>query len=394
MTEWREKKLGDVALFIDYRGKTPRKTSVGIPLITAKIVKNGTILPPNEFIASEDYDAWMTRGLPQIGDVVLTTEAPLGEVAQLKDAHVALAQRIITLRANADVLDNTFLKYFLQSAEGQRRLKMRESGTTVTGIKSSELQEVLIPLPDLETQKRIVRILSSLDNKIEVNNQINRNLEEQAKAIFKSWFVDFDPFGGKQPDDWKHGTIADLGKVTGGGTPSKAKDEYYSPNGIPWITPKDLSVNKSKFISHGQTDISDAGLNNSSAIIMPKGTVLFSSRAPIGYIAIAKNEVTTNQGFKSVVPHPHVGTPFVYMFLKHNLEKIESVASGSTFKEVSGSVMKSIPALIPDSKTLALFTEKCQPLFRQQESLEAENTILQETRDTLLPKLLSGEINI
>lgn len=393
MTEWREKKLGDVALFIDYRGKTPRKTATGIPLITAKIVKNGTILPPNEFIASEDYDAWMTRGLPQIGDVVLTTEAPLGEVAQLKDAHVALAQRIITLRANADVLDNTFLKYFLQSAEGQRRLKMRESGTTVTGIKSSELQEVLIPLPDLETQKRIARILSSLDDKIEVNNRINRNLEEQAKTIFKSWFVDFEPFGGKQPDDWKDGTIADLGKVIGGGTPSKARDEYYCQNGIPWITPKDLSINKSKFISRGQTDISDAGLNNSSAIIMPKGTVLFSSRAPIGYIAIAKNEVTTNQGFKSIVPHPHVGTPFVYMFLKHNLEKIESVASGSTFKEVSGGVMKSISALIPDNKSLSEFTEQCHALFQKQEALEAENTILQETRDTLLPKLMSGDYN-
>ncbi len=216
----------------------------------------------------------------------------------------------------------------------------------------------------------------------------NQNLEQQAQTIFKSWFVE------TANPHWHVGTIADLGEVVGGSTPSKAHREYYTEHGIAWITPKDLSMDKSKFISHGEIDITQEGLKNSSAKVMPKGTVLFSSRAPIGYIAIAAGEVCTNQGFKSVVPHVHIATPYVYFFLKENLPSIEGVATGSTFKEVSGSAMKSVPAIIPDSDTLNRFTELCVPLFEAQEKLEAESHRLATLRDTLLPKLMSGEIDV
>ncbi len=193
---------------------------------------------------------------------------------------------------------------------------------------------------------------------------------------------------------WKEGTLSDLGNIIGGSTPSKAKPEYYTENGIAWITPKDLSIDKSKFISHGANDISELGLRNSSASIMPKGTVLFSSRAPIGYIAIADGELTTNQGFKSVVPNNNFGTAFVYFFLKNSLPIIKGRASGTTFKEISGSAMKMIPAIIPDNATLKVFQEFCEPLFRQQRTLEYENRELEVIRDTLLPKLISGELDV
>ncbi len=182
--------------------------------------------------------------------------------------------------------------------------------------------------------------------------------------------------------------------MVGGGTPSKRHPEYYSEHGIPWITPKDLSVDKSKFISHGENDISDIGFSNSSATKMPEGTVLFSSRAPIGYIAIASNAVTTNQGFKSVIPNTNVGTAFMYFFLKQVLPTIERMASGSTFKEISGSGMKSVPAVIPDNETLRMFSAFCKPLFQQQALLEAENRRLSSIRDALLPKLMSGELDV
>lgn len=172
------------------------------------------------------------------------------------------------------------------------------------------------------------------------------------------------------------------------------KPEYYTESGIAWITPKDLSNNKSKFVSHGENDITELGLRNSSASIMPEGTVLFSSRAPIGYIAIAAGEVTTNQGFKSVVPKPEIGTPFVYFFLKNTLPVIEGMASGSTFKEVSGSTMKNVPAVIPDAETLAKFSDFCAPIFAQQRILEEQNQSLATLRDNLLPKLMSGEIDV
>ena len=221
-----------------------------------------------------------------------------------------------------------------------------------------------------------------------IKRLLNNNLEQQAQAYFQALFVDsFRP-------EWKSGTISDLGTVVGGSTPSKAKPEYYTEAGIAWITPKDLSLNKSKFISHGENDITELGLKNSSATIMPKGTVLFSSRAPIGYITIAADELTTNQGFKSVVPKPEIGTAFVYFFLKHNLSIIEGMASGSTFKEVSGSTMKSVPAVIPDSGSLAKFNDFCAPLFEQQQFLEKQNLALSDLRDSLLPRLMSGELDI
>jgi len=217
---------------------------------------------------------------------------------------------------------------------------------------------------------------------------VNENLEHQAQALYQELFVT------NASPDWKNGTISDLGTVVGGSTPSKAKPEYYTDRGIAWITPKDLSVNKSKFVARGENDITELGLKNSSASIMPEGTVLFSSRAPIGYIAVASGEVTTNQGFKSVVPKSEIGTPFIYYFLKSNLPIIEGMASGSTFKEVSGSTMKIIPAVIPDADTLARFNDFCTPIFAQQRVLEEQNQALASMRDSLLPKLMSGELDV
>ncbi|MFQ5717344.1 MAG: DUF559 domain-containing protein [Nitrospinales bacterium] len=178
---------------IDYRGKTPKKTSFGVPLITAKIVKSGTILPVNEFIAEKDYESWMRRGIPQKGDVVMTTEAPLGEIAQLDGRKVALAQRLITLRGKKNLLDNSFLKYLMQYRSVQNQLRAHASGTTITGIKQSELRKIKLPLPPLPEQKAIAHILGTLDDKIELNRRMNETLEAMARAIFKSWFIDFDP---------------------------------------------------------------------------------------------------------------------------------------------------------------------------------------------------------
>lgn len=255
-------------------------------------------------------------------------------------------------------------------------------------VQTDVVANLRIAVPDFDEQKKIGGLLKALDDKIQLNTEINKNLEAQAQAYFLDRFIaNADPA-------WPQGTLSDLGTVVGGGTPSKKHPEYYSEHGIPWITPKDLSVDKSKFILHGENDISDIGFSNSSAMKMPEGTVLFSSRAPIGYIAIASNVVTTNQGFKSVIPNTNVGTAFMYFFLKQVLPTIEGMASGSTFKEISGSGMKSVPAIIPDNETLRMFSEFCKPLFEQQAMLEAENRRLSGIRDALLPKLMSGEIDV
>ena len=263
-----------------------------------------------------------------------------------------------------------------------------DRGSAIPSTDRYEIYGIEVDLPSVEEQQRVVTLLECFDRKLLINEKINENLEQQAQAYFQELFVDnADP-------EWTTGTISDLGTVVGGSTPSKAKPEYYTETGIAWITPKDLSINKSKFVFHGENDITELGLKNSSAVIMPEGTVLFSSRAPIGYIAIAAGEVTTNQGFKSVVPKPEIGTPFVYFFLKNTLPVIEGMASGSTFKEVSGSTMKNVPAVIPDAETLAKFSDFCAPIFAQQRILEEQNQSLATLRDNLLPKLMSGEIDV
>ena len=280
--------------------------------------------------------------------------------------------------------DEKFVYYFLKTLEW----KKFASASAVPGINRNTVHIEIVRFPDFETQQKIASVLSTIDKKIAVNKAINDNLEQQAATYFQELFIN------NANPMWQISTISDLGTVVGGSTPSKTKPEYYTNNGIAWITPKDLSINKSKFISHGENDITELGLKNSSATVMPKGTVLFSSRAPIGYIAIASNEVTTNQGFKSVIPYSEIGTAFVYFFLKHSLPVIESAASGSTFKEISGSAMKNIPAIIPDRNTLDQFNSFCAPIFAQQKILEEQNHSLAMLRDSLLPKLMSGAIDI
>ena len=263
-----------------------------------------------------------------------------------------------------------------------------DSGSAIPSTDRYQIYSIEVEVPPLEKQRKIVAVLDCIDRKININQKVNDNLEQQAATYFQELFIN------NANPVWQISTISDLGTVVGGSTPSKTKPEYYTNNGIAWITPKDLSINKSKFISHGENDITELGLKNSSATVMPKGTVLFSSRAPIGYIAIASNEVTTNQGFKSVIPYSEIGTAFVYFFLKHSLPVIESAASGSTFKEISGSAMKNIPAIIPDRNTLDQFNSFCAPIFAQQKILEEQNHSLAMLRDSLLPKLMSGAIDI
>ena len=304
------------------------------------------------------------------------------------DGVFVYAGFLIKFSIDPEKVNPKYVKYYCRSKQYNDWVQSFNTGSTRGNINAQTFGNMEIPLPERKQQDYLVSILEPIDEKIKNNKQVNDNLEQQAQSYFQELFVDnADP-------EWTTGTISDLGAVVGGSTPSKAKPEYYTESGIAWITPKDLSINKSKFVSHGENDITELGLKNSSAAIMPEGTVLFSSRAPIGYIAIAAGEVTTNQGFKSVVPKPEIGTPFVYFFLKNTLPVIEGMASGSTFKEVSGSTMKNVPAVIPDAETLAKFSDFCAPIFAQQRILEEQNQSLATLRDNLLPKLMSGEIDV
>ena len=365
----------------------------GVPVLNGSNLEGFSLSEKTfRYVTREKADS-LNKANAHRGDIVITHRGTLGQIVFIpqdsKYDRYVISQSQFRVRCNDKVLPE-YLVYYFHTPIGQHKLLSNASQVGVPALArpSSTFQQIEVVLPELSIQKCVVEIISTIQKKIVNNQELNDNLEQQAQSYFQELFVDnADP-------EWAIGTISDLGTVVGGSTPSKAKPEYYTESGIAWITPKDLSINKSKFVSHGENDITELGLKNSSAAIMPEGTVLFSSRAPIGYIAIAAGEVTTNQGFKSVVPKPEIGTPFVYFFLKNTLPVIEGMASGSTFKEVSGSTMKNVPAVIPDAETLAKFSNFCAPIFAQQRILEEQNQSLAALRDNLLPRLMSGEIDV
>lgn len=292
--------------------------------------------------------------------------------------------------------------YYLSALLSTMHLERLSGQSAQPGLAVGTLSVQEINLPSLEAQRSIASILSSLDRKIELNNKINADLEEMAQAIFKNWFVDFEPFKdgkfvdselGMIPEGWKVGRLDEIADVVGGSTPSKAKPEYYTQKGIAWLTPKDLSNHPAVYTSRGVIDITEEGYNSTSTKLMPKGTILFTSRAPIGYISIAQNDICTNQGFKSLVPKK-AGTCFLYCFLKYVTPEIENKSTGSTFKEASGSLMKSLQVIMPEQKVFEDFETIVSPLFARIESLEKENSRLSLLRDTLLPRLMSGELEV
>lgn len=380
-----------LSFVVDNRGKTVPTAPSGHKLIATNCVTNNALFPVYEkirYLSEETYQTWF-RAHPIPGDILFVNKGTPGRVCLVPDpVDFCIAQDMIALRADESKIYPQYLFAVLRSREIQQQIYNTNVGDVIPHFKKQFLDQLLIPIPERSIQESIGDLYYVLSLKAERNKKINDNLEQQAQSYFQELFVD------NASPEWTTGTISDLGTVVGGSTPSKAKPEYYTESGIAWITPKDLSINKSKFISHGENDITELGLKNSSAAIMPEGTVLFSSRAPIGYIAIAAGEVTTNQGFKSVVPKPEIGTPFVYFFLKNTLPVIEGMASGSTFKEVSGSTMKNVPAVIPDAEILAKFSDFCAPIFAQQRTLEEQNQSLAKLRDSLLPKLMSGEIDV
>lgn len=381
---------------IDYRGKTPKKTLSGVPLVTAKIVKNGTINGYTEYIAEEDYDKWMVRGFPKVGDVILTTEAPLGEVALLKEEKVALAQRIVCLRGKDNVLDNTYLKYYLQSGKGQKSLSARESGTTVTGIKQAELRRVDIEYPAYDDQRRIASILSSLDRKIELNNKINADLEEMAQAIFKNWFVDFEPFKdgkfvdselGMIPEGWKVGTLGDITKNKSAKVKERNDVKVLSP-----VTTGELVLSEEYFTKQVFSS------SIAKYKIVNKGDFAYNpARVNIG--SLGRNEFD----FDGCVSPVYVVFSvldgyenYFDLFRKTDFFKdsVASLAIGGVRQSLSYDDLSLIETIIPSENVVEKFNNLYNQMKKTIKANKLENSRLSLLRDTLLPRLMSGEIEV
>lgn len=402
--EWKEVKIGDLGQIIT--GKTPKtaiKKNWGgkIPFLSPSDDMSNKTSPVTARTLTELGVAEVAKCLiPANSICVSCIGSDLGKVVKT-DRELVTNQQINTIVPHSNV-DSDFV-YYLMCIVGKELNYISKTSTAVPIINKSTFSDWNIVIPEkVEDQHRIASILSSLDRKIELNNKINADLEEMAQAIFKNWFVDFEPFKdgkfvdselGKIPEGWKVGRLDEIADVVGGSTPSKAKPEYYTQKGIAWLTPKDLSNHPAVYTSRGEIDITEEGYNSTSTKLMPKGTILFTSRAPIGYISIAQNDICTNQGFKSLVPKK-AGTCFLYCFLKYVTPVIENKSTGSTFKEASGSLMKSLQVIMSEQKVFEDFETIVSPLFARIESLEKENSRLSLLRDTLLPRLMSGELEV
>lgn len=426
---------------IDYRGKTPKKVDNGIPLITAKIIKNGRIHEVNEFIAIDDYDDWMVRGLPLEGDVVLTTEAPLGEVAQLDARKVALAQRVITLRGKKGILENDYLLYLLQSSFVQNQLDGRASGSTVTGIKQSELREIILRLPPVSLQKSISHQLKCLDKKIDLNNKINKTLEQMSQTLFKSWFVDFDPVidnaldaGNPIPEALQ--SRAELRQKV-----RSSADFKPLPVEIRSLFPSEFEETELGWVPKGWTLKSVAkSININPSIKLPKNKIakyvdmkslptqgysisdiiekpysggakfqnndtLFARITPClengktGFVDFLDEKETAFGSTEFIVMRgtPQVHYLYVACLARENnfrLHAIQNMVGSSGRQRVQNSRFDSFYIAIPTPAVMSLFSGKVSSYFDKMYFCNLENKSLTALRDTLLPKLISGELSL
>lgn len=278
-------------------------------------------------------------------------------------------------------LDPKYLLLWFNRNEFDRYARYKSHGSAHEYFEFNEMCDVEIPVPPIEKQRSIVKAYKTITDRITLKKRINDNLEAQASAIYHSLF--------DECSEWVKGSVSDFGEVIGGATPSKDIDDYFCSDGIVWLTPKDLTSTGKKFIYKGETDITDAAYRSCSTKLMPKGSVLLTSRAPVGCVAITMTELCTNQGFKSIVPSKKISTAFVYYFLKENRQLLESHSSGTTFMEISGNVLKEIPVSIPTEELTQKFADLCEPIFKHQEQTEAEIDHLLELQRTMVSQISS-----
>lgn len=367
-----------------------------------------------------------SRVLPK-DTVCLSRTASVGYVVVM-GREMATSQDFANWICGPD-LDYRYLKYAL-IAEGDALLNFA-SGSVHQTIYFPELKSFYIAAPHKSEQGAIADILSALDDKIELNRQTSKTLEEMAQAIFQDWFVDFGPVRRKQagvvdpvavmggltadparsaqlaalfpaefanggfPLGWSGSEIGDLVRAVGGSTPSTGDDRLWSPGIHHWATPKDLSNMDNLALFGTSRQISDAGLAKITSGLLPVGAVLLSSRAPIGYLAIAQVPVAINQGFIGLLPTAQIGSAYLYLWCKANMDKITANANGSTFQEISKRNFRPITSAMPDDRRIvAEFGEIATPLIDRIVAAAKENQILAETRDYLLPRLMTGEVRV
>ncbi|WP_448229993.1 restriction endonuclease subunit S [Pseudoxanthomonas mexicana] len=436
MRAWKPARIEDIAERIvigpfGSRMKSEIYTESGVPVIRGTNLTGGKTFSGDWVYVSEETADSLASCNAVAGDLVFPHRGAIGEVGIVPGdrRRYMLLTSLMMLRCDAEQANPLFLYYFFKSDAGRHELLKNASqvGTPGIGQPLTSLKAIELLLPTLEEQHEIARVLVSLDDKIALNRHLSETLEAIAQALFQSWFVDFDPVRAKAsgeasesicqrlglttellalfpeqlvdselgeiPEGWTWSDIGSQIKVLGGGTPSTKNPEYWDEGSIYWATPKDLSGNKSKVILGTDRKITEAGLASITSELLPTDTVLLSSRAPVGYLALTKAPMAINQGFIAMKCDELLTPEFVLHWAMFSMPEIQQRASGTTFQEISKKNFRTIPVLIPNVAVVEAFSLCAKFIYEKITENIAESTCLGEMRDSLLPKLLSGEIS-
>jgi type I restriction enzyme S subunit len=390
MGEWKEYKLGDLGTVVT--GKTPssyypEEFGNDVPFVTPSDYGNYRrwAASAERGLSKKGIEKLQGKVLPEKSLLVTCIGSDMGKVVMNKIPVVTNQQinSIITKK----LVDPNFLYYKLLDIYDVLRM-YGQSGTAVPILNKGDFEGIEIEIPtDSNEQTSIASILSSLDDKIDLLHRQNKTLEALAETLFRQWFVE------EAEEGWESGKLGDVLSVKGGTTPSTSNPEFWNGD-INWTAPRDLSNHTSIFLTRTERRITKKGLKQIGSGLLPVGTVLLSSRAPIGYLAITEIPVAINQGYIAIVCDKVLSNYFIYLWVKHNLEMIINAANGSVFLEISKSTFKELDFQLPPQNKLGVFDEQIKPIFDKIKSNVYQIRALTQLRDTLLPKLMSGEVRL
>ncbi|MCP4549705.1 MAG: restriction endonuclease subunit S [bacterium] len=401
-------------------------SATGTPVIPTEGIGRRRILHDSLPCVPPDVAARLARHSLQAGDILFARRGiqatGLTALVTPKYEGAICGTGAILLRLDSDVLDSDFFSFYLSTPEVFNWLRANAVGAVMPNLNAAVIRRVPVRYPKLPQQRAIAHILGTLDDKIELNRRMNQTLEEMARALFKSWFVDFDPVRAKAegrepvgmdgetaalfldgfenselgpiPKGWTVEPIGDAVRVVGGSTPSTAVSEFWEGGTVHWTTPRDLSNATSPVLIRTERMITEAGLSKISSGLLPQGTLLLSSRAPVGYLALAQMPIAVNQGYIAMPPGERLSNFFVLFWAYFNMDRIKARASGTTFAEISKRNFRPIPILVPPRTIVQRFSETVRPAFDRIVLNERESSMLSKTRDLLLSRLLSGELRI
>ena len=408
---------------ISYGVVQPGKEDIdGVKFIRGGDISNGRILSNQLRTISNDVSNKYKRTLLKGNEVLISLVGNPGEVSVTTKEFIGsnIARQVGLIRPN-NLFNPYFIQYYLMSPKGRNQLISFSLGSVQKVINLKDLKKVKIPKLSIDEQNKIVYILKTLDDKIQLNTQINQPLEQIAQALFKSWFVDFDPVRAKAQalSDGLSLEQAELAamQAISGKTPeeltalSQTQPERYAElvetaKAFPceMVEVDEVEMPKGWNISTiGQevetvggatpsTKEEKSGLKKISSGLLPIGTVLLSSRAPVGYLSLAQIPVAINQGYIAIKCNKSLNNYYMLQWCKENLEEIKGRASGTTFLEISKTTFRQIPIIVPDGNILSLFEKQCSSIYQSITINTKENINLEKTRDLLLPRLLNGEI--